>query len=271
MLAVNSDPKARVIPGVETREPAFGVPARWIDPGLEEQALAAGYSVVDQTAVIGTHLAELIRRNAYELLGRAETKRLLDSVNDSYPKLMEELLPKLMTLGEIQKVLQQLLREQVSIRNLGAILETIVEFAPQSKDVVFLTEQIRQALARNIVRPLLDAEGGLSVLTLERSLEEQIIRTFDPEGAARLLGSNVRNAPLSNNFLRPLLDSVKRLTGDATPMAIPVLLCPSPARYHLRRWLEPFLPKVTVLSPGEIPPEVRVRSLGTVGQQLAGG
>lgn len=271
MLAVNSDPKARVIPGVETREPAFGVPARWIDPGLEEQALAAGYSVVDQTAVIGTHLAELIRRNAYELLGRAETKRLLDSVNDSYPKLMEELLPKLMTLGEIQKVLQQLLREQVSIRNLGAILETIVEFAPQSRDVVFLTEQIRQALARNIVRPLLDAEGGLSVLTLERSLEEQIIRTFDPEGAARLLGSNVRNAPLSNNFLRPLLDSVKRLTGDATPMVIPVLLCPSPARYHLRRWLEPFLPKVTVLSPGEIPPEVRVRSLGTVGQQLAGG
>lgn len=271
LLAVNSDPKARVIPGTETREPAFGVPARWIDPGLEEQALAAGYSVVDQTAVIGTHLAELIRRNAYELLGRAETKRLLDSVNDSYPKLMEELLPKLMTLGEIQKVLQQLLREQVSIRNLGAILETIVEFAPQSKDVVFLTEQIRQALARNIVRPLLDAEGGLNILTLERTLEEQIIRTFDPEGAARLLGGNVRSAPLNNNFLRPLLDSVKRLTGDATPMAIPVLLCPSPARYHLRRWLEPFLPKVTVLSPGEIPPEVRVRSLGTVGQPLAGG
>ncbi|MEZ2345957.1 flagellar biosynthesis protein FlhA [Terriglobus sp. RCC_193] len=271
MLAVNSDPKARVIPGMETREPAFGVPARWIDPGLEEQALAAGYSVVDQTAVIGTHLAELIRRNAYELLGRAETKRLLDSVNESYPKLMEELLPKLMTLGEIQKVLQQLLREQVSIRNLGTILETIVEYAPQSKDVVFLTEQIRQVLARNIVRPLLDAEGGLNVLTLERSLEEQIIRTFDPEGAVRLLGGNTRSAPLSTNFLRPLLDSVKRLTGDATPMAIPVLLCPSPARYHLRRWLEPFLPKVTVLSPGEIPPEVRVRSLGTVGQQLAGG
>ncbi|WP_047487929.1 flagellar biosynthesis protein FlhA [Terriglobus sp. TAA 43] len=271
LLAVNSDPKARVIPGVETREPAFGVAARWIDPGLEEQALAAGYSVVDQTAVIGTHLAELIRRNAYELLGRAETKRLLDSVNDSYPKLMEELMPKLMTLGEIQKVLQQLLREQVSIRNLGTILETIVEYAPQSKDLVCLTEQIRQTLARNIVRPLLDGEGGLSVLTLERGLEEQIIRTFDPEGAARLLGNDGRGAPLSSNFLRPLLDSVKRLTGDAMPMAIPVLLCPSPARYHLRRWLEPFLPKVTVLSPSEIPPEVRVRSLGTVGHQLTGG
>lgn len=267
MLAVNSDPKARVIPGVETREPAFGVAARWIDPGLQEQALAAGYSVVDQTAVVGTHLAELIRRNAHELLGRAETKRLLDSVNDSHPKLMEELLPKLMTLGEIQKVLQQLLREQVSIRGLGTILETLVEYAPHSKDVVFLTEQIRQQLGRNIVRPLLDAEGALNVLTLERSLEEQILRTFDPEAAARLQNSG---APLSKNFLKPLLDSVKRLTGDAAPMALPVLLCPSPARYHLRRWLEPFLPKITVLAPLEIPAEVRVRSLGTVGQQLAG-
>ena len=97
--------------------------ARWIQPGLEEQALAAGYSVVDQTTVIGTHLGELIRRHAHELLGRQEVKRLLDSMNEAYPKLVEELVPKLMTLGEVQRVLQQLLREQVSIRDLGAILE----------------------------------------------------------------------------------------------------------------------------------------------------
>ena len=271
LLAVNSDPRARQLPGMETREPAFGVLARWIDPALEEQALAAGYSVVDQTAVIGTHLAELIRRQAHDLLSRAETKRLLDAVNDTHPKLMEELLPKLMTLGEIQKVLQQLLREQVSIRNLGSILETMVEFGPQSKDVVFLTERIRQGMGRSLVRPLLDHEGGLNVLTLDRSLEEQIVTTFDPEGAARLFGNaGTRPAALSGNFLRPLLDSVKRLTGDATPMALPVLLCPSPARYHLRRWLEPFLPKITVLAPGEVPPEVRIRSVGTVGQPSAG-
>ena len=269
MLAVNSDPRARPLPGIETREPAFGVSARWIETGLEEQALAAGYSVVDQTAVIGTHLAELIRRHAHELLGRAETKRLLDSVNETHPKLMEELLPKLMSLGEVQKVLQQLLREQVSIRNLGTVLETMVEAAAQSKHVVFLTEQIRQALGRSLVRPLLDTEGGLPVLTLDRSVEEQIILTFDPEGAARLLGAE-RSSPLGTNFLRPLLESVKRLTGENAPMALPVLLCPSPARYHLRRWLEPFLPKVTVLAPAEIPPEVRVRSLGTVGAPLVG-
>ncbi len=271
LLAVNADPNARTLPGIETKEPAFGVTARWIDRGLEEEALAAGYSVVDQTAVIGTHLAELIRRHAHELLGRAETKRLLDSVNESHPKLMEELLPKLMTLGEIQKVLQQLLREQVSLRNLGSILETLVEAAPQSKSLVFLTEQIRQGMGRSLVRPLLNGDGGLSVLTLDRSLEEQIVTAFDPEAAARLLNTASAPVALGSNFLRPLLESVKRLTGEGSSSALPVLLCPSPARYHLRRWLEPFLPKVTVLAPTEIPPEVRVRSLGTVGAPVVAG
>ncbi len=266
LLAVNTDPKARPIPGIETREPAFNVSARWIQPGLEEQALASGYSVVDQTAVIGTHLAELIRRHAHELLGRAETKRLLDSVSDTHPKLVEELVPKLMSLGEVQKVLQQLLREQVSIRNLGIVLETMVEFAAANKHVVFLTEQVRQALGRGLVKPLLDADGGLPVLVLDRALEEEILYTFDPEGAKRLLGDGRRASPNAQSFLRQLLDSVKRLTGEGEASALPVLLCPSPARYHLRRWLEPFLPKVTVLSPTEIPPEIRVRSLGTVGQ-----
>ncbi len=267
LLAVNSDPRARHLPGMDTREPAFNVAAKWIQPGLEEQALASGYSVVDQTAVIGTHLAELIRRHAHELLGRAETKRLLDTLNESHPKLVEELVPKQMSLGEVQKVLQQLLREQVSIRHLGTILETLVEFSAANKHVVFLTEQVRQSLGRALVRPLLDAEGSLPVLALDRALEEEILFTFDPEGAKRLLGEGgVRKPASAQTFLRQLLESVKRLTGEGEASALPVLLCPSPARYHLRRWLEPFLPKVTVLAPSEIPPEVRVRSLGTVGQ-----
>ncbi len=265
MLAVNADPRARPLPGIETREPAFNVAARWIQPGLEEQALASGYSVVDQTAVIGTHLAELIRRHAHELLGRAETKRLLDSMNESHPKLVEELVPKLMSLGEVQKVLQQLLREQVSIRNLGTVLETLVECAAVNKNVVYLVEQSRQAMGRGLVRPLLDADGGLPVLTLDRAMEEEILFTFDPEGARRMLGDGARKPANAQTFLRQLLESVKRLTGEGEASALPVLLCPSPARYHLRRWLEPFLPKVTVLAPSEIPPEVRVRSLGTVG------
>ena len=145
-----------------------------------------------------------------------------------------------------------------------------MEAAPQSKNVVYLTEQIRQALGRALVAPLLDAEGGLSVLVLDRALEEQVMVTFDPEGAARLLGTGAPAAEPAGNFLRPLLESVKRLTDGNASTALPVLLCSSPARYHLRRWLEPFLPKITVLAPAEIPPQIRVRSLGTVGQVSAG-
>ena len=265
LLAVNADPKARAMPGTETREPAFGVMARWILPGLEEQALAAGYSVVDQTTVIGTHLGELIRRHAHELLGRQEVKRLLDSMNESYPKLVEELVPKLMTLGEVQRVLQQLLREQVSIRDLGAILEVLVEAAQQSKNVVHLVESVRQSLGRGLVHPLLDGEGGLRVLMLEQGLETELLHTFDPQGAGLMLGDGSRQAGMPSDFLRRLVESVKRLTGGAPTSALPVLLCPSPARYHVRRWLEPFLPRVTVLAPAEIPAEIRVRSIGTVG------
>lgn len=264
LLAVNADPKARVLPGVETREPAFGVMARWIQPGLEEQALAAGYSVVDQTTVIGTHLGELIRRYAHELLGRQEVKRLLDSMNESYPKLVEELVPKLMTLGEVQRVLQQLLREQVSIRDIGAILEYLVEAAQTSKNVVHLVETVRQSLGRSLVHPLLDGEGSLRVLMLEPGLETDLLNTFDAKSSL-LLGDGARAGNMPADFMRRLVESVKRLTGGASTSALPVLLCPSPARYHVRRWLEPFLPKVTVLAPVEIPSEVRVRSMGTVG------
>jgi flagellar biosynthesis protein FlhA len=265
LLAVSSDPKARALPGVETREPAFGVLARWIQPGLEEQALASGYSVVDQTTVIGTHLGELIRRHAHELLGRQEVKRLLDSMNETHPKLVEELVPKLMTLGEVQRVLQQLLREQVSIRDLGAILEVLVEAAQQQKNVVHLVENVRQSLGRGLIHPLLDGDGGLRVLMLEQALETELLHTFNPQGAGLLLGDGGRPADMPADFLRRLVESVKRLTGGTPTSALPVLLCPSPARYHVRRWLEPFLPKVTVLAPAEIPPEIRVRSVGTVG------
>ena len=263
LLAVNADPKARQLQGLETREPAFGVSARWIQQGLEDAALAAGYSVVDQTTVIGTHLGELIRRHAHELLGRQETKRLLDAMNDSHPKLVEELVPKLMTLGEVQKVLQQLLREQVSIRDLGAILEVLVEAAQQSKQLVHLVESVRQQLGRGLIHPLLDNEGSLRVLVMDNKLEAELAATFDPQ-AALLLGEAAPRPGGQGEYLRRLLESVKRLTGASAGVALPVLLCPSPARYHVRRWLEPFVPKITVLAPAEIPPEIRIRSVGTL-------
>jgi len=262
LLAVSSDPNRRPLPGKETREPAFGVPAMWIVPQLEDQAIAAGYSVVDPVTVVTTHLGELIRQHGHELLGRAETKRLLDSLNDSHPKLLEELVPKLLTLGEVQRVLEQLLRERVSIRDLGAILEALLEMAPINKGIVALVEASRQALSRRLIRPLLDADGQLPVLLLDSALEEEIVATLTPELSPHLLSAQAQNgAPL----LRRLSDSLRQLIGLATSAAPPVLLCPSPARYQVRRWLEPILPRLAVIAAGEIPPEVRLRPVGTVG------
>ncbi|HEY1901613.1 MAG TPA: flagellar biosynthesis protein FlhA [Terracidiphilus sp.] len=261
LLAVSGDPARRPLAGREAREPAFGVPAIWIAPALEDQAIAAGYSVVDSVTVITTHLGELIRRHAWELLGRAETKRLVDSLNETHPKLMEELVPKLLSLGEVGRVLEQLLRERVSIRDLGGILEALLEAAPVNKSLVALVEAARQALGRRLVRPLLDAEGQLPVLLLDPALEEEILATLSPDGGQRLLAAQ---ATPGTPVVRRLADSVRQLIGAASAVALPVLLCPSPARYHVKRWLEPVLPRLAVVAAGEIPPEIRLRPVGTV-------
>jgi flagellar biosynthesis protein FlhA len=261
LLAVSGDANRRPLAGKETREPAFGVPAIWIAPALEDQAIAAGYSVVDAVTVITTHLGELIRRHAYELLGRAETKRLLDSLNESHPKLMEELVPKLLSLGEVGRVLEQLLRERVSIRDLGAILEALLEIAPVNKSVVALVEASRQALGRRLIQPLLDGEGQLPVLLLDGALEEEILATLSPETGQRMLAAAA--AP-GTPVVRRLADSLRRLIPAASAAALPVLLCPSPARYHVKRWLEPVMPRLAVVAAGEIPPEIRLRPVGTV-------
>ncbi len=258
MLAISSEPSPPPVDGVETKDPAFGVAAKWIAPSRQEQALASGYAVVDQTSVIATHLSELIRQHIHDLLTRAEVKRLLDSLSESQPKLVEELVPKLLSLGDVQKVLQQLLREQVSIRDLTAILETLVDTAAVSKNTVVLVEAARQALGRSLVRPLLGEDGKLRIATLDPALEEEMIRAFDPQSQVTA-GTSVRNS-LTSRLLRGL----QRLLGDQGSAASPVLLCATPARFHLRRLLEPFLPRIVVLSPAEIPAPVQVQSLGMV-------
>jgi flagellar biosynthesis protein FlhA len=261
LLAVSGDPDRRPLAGKETREPAFGVPAIWIAPALEDQANAAGYSVVDAVTVITTHLGELIRRHAWELLGRAETKRLMDAMNDSHPKLLEELVPKLLTLGEVGRVLEQLLRERVSIRDLGAILEALLETAPVNKNLVALVEAARQALGRRLIQPLLDGEGQLPVLLLDGALEEEILATLSPETGQRMLAAA---AVPATPVIRRLTDSLRRLIPAASAAALPVLLVPSPARYYVKRWLEPVLPRLAVVAAGEIPPEIRLRPVETV-------
>lgn len=261
VLAVSADPNRRPLPGRETRDPAFGVPAIWISPMLEEQAIAAGYSVVEAATVMTTHLGEMIRRHAHELLGRAEAKRLMDSLNESHPKLLEELVPKLLTLGEVSRVLEQLLRERVSIRDLGSILETLLETAAGNKNLVVLVESVRQALGRRLIAPLLDADGQLPVLLLDPALEEEIGEFLAPESSQRLLAGKSRpGVPL----VRRLIDSVRTLISSVPSSVPPVLLCPSPARYHVKRWLEPIMPTLAVIAAAEVPPEIRLKPAGTV-------
>ena len=258
LLAVNSNPKPGDLAGQETREPAFDSPAKWITPDLQAQAIAAGYAVVDHTSVLAAHLSELIKQNAHDLLTRAETKRLVDRLSDSHPKLVDELVPKLMTLGEVQKVLQQLLREQVSIRDLGSILETMVETAATNKNPVILVEAARHALGRALIKPLLDESGRLKVVTLDSTIEEECARTGSQAPQSASAGV------MQISVARRVLDGLRGMLGDQIAMAPPVLLCASPGRFYLRRLLEPFIPKIVVISPSEIPPMTQVMSLGSV-------
>jgi len=257
LLAISSQATPPALPGVETREPAFNAPAKWITQDLQAQALAAGYVVVDHTSALATHLGEVVRQNAHLLLTRQETKRAIDRLSESHPKLVEELIPKIMSLGEVQKVLQQLLREQVSIRDLGTILETLVEMAPANKNPVLLVEAVRHALGRALVRPLLDERGELKVVTLDRTIEEECSRALTPQPATA-------TSALQPNTARRVLDGLRALFGEQVATAPPVLLCSSPGRFHLRRILEPFFPKIVVLSPTEIPPLIPVQSIGAV-------
>ncbi len=257
LLAISSEGSPRPLPGLATKEPAFGAAAVWIAKALQNQALASGYAVVDQTSVLATHLAEVVKQHAYELLTRQETKRLLDRLAESHPKLVEELVPKILSLGETQRTLQQLLREQVSIRDLPTILEALLDAAPGNKNPVLLVEAARQALGRALVSPLLSETGGLRVVTLDRTLEDELGRAF---GAVPQAGGGGLQPP----FARRISEGLRKLAGEHVAVASPVLLCSTPARYHLKRLLEPFLPKIVVLSPLEVPPVVEVQSVGVL-------
>jgi flagellar biosynthesis protein FlhA len=258
LLAISSNADAADLPGQDTREPAFDVPAKWISPQTQGQAIAAGYAVVDPTSVLAAHLAEVIKHNAHELLSRQETRRLIDRLSDSHPKLADELIPKIMSLGEVQKVLQQLLREQVSIRDLGTILETLVDAASFNKNLIALVEAVRHTLARTLIRPLLNDKGELKVVTLDSLIEEECTR------GSNLQPNQANSNPQQLTLVRKILDGLRTNFGKEISAAPPVLLCSSPGRYYLRRLLEPFIPKIVVISPGEIPPMTPVQSVGVL-------
>jgi flagellar biosynthesis protein FlhA len=258
LLAICSEATPPPLAGIETKDPAFNVNAKWITQALQAQALSSGYAVVDRTSVLATHLSELIKQNAHDLLSRQETKRLIDRINESHPKLVEELIPKLMTLGEVQRVLQQLLREQVSIRDLGTILEVLVDSAATNKNPVLLVEAARHALARGIVKGLLDERGGLKVFTLNAALEEECSRAAIQQIPVASTGN------LQVSVARRVLDALKTNLGEQGLSTPPILMCSSPGRFYLRRMLEPFLPKVVVISPTEVPAIIPVQAVGCV-------
>ncbi len=258
VLAISSEPNAAPLDGIEAREPAFGSAAKWIVAGLQDQALTRGYVVVDQTSVLATHIAELVRQYAHELLTRQETKRLLDALSESQPKLVDELVPRVLSLGEVQKVLQQLLREHVSIRDLSTILEVLLDTAAVNKSQIGLVEAVRQRLGRSLVQPLLSEQKKLKVVTLDPAIEQELQHTFEPQSSAQ------RSSGAAVTSLQRILDGIQKTIGDRATQPSMTLLCSSPTRFHLRRLLEPFLPRIVVLSPAEIPATVTVQSIGVV-------
>lgn len=251
-------PVGRVEPppnGRQTQEPAFGMRGWWVQSDEVETARRSGFTVVDQVSVIATHLAEVIRRHAHELLSRQDTKKLLDRVAADQPKVVEDLVPKMLPLAAVQRVLQNLLRERVSIRDSVTILEALGEAAPTTRNPVLLTEFTRQALRRLLVKPYLNAKGELPAHILDASLEQMI------ENAVQH-GEQSSHLAMAPQAIRDVLQRLATKTGPAdTPV---VVIASSGARYFLRQICEPTLRNLVFLSHNEVPIEVKVISLGVI-------
>lgn len=257
LLAMDPGDAHGEIEGIPTTEPAFGLPAWWIAETDRSKAQVAGYTVVDLSTVVATHLAETVKKELDELLGRQETQRLLDALARNNPKAVEEVTASL-ALGIIQKVLQNLLREGISIRDLLTICETLADYASMTKDPEILTEYVRQKLGRAIVKPLLDEQGKLSVITLYPDVEEKIRSSLQQTEHGSFLALDPASA-------QHIVESVKEAVKTATSAGKPAVILTNPAvRRHLRKLVERFIPDVTVLSHSEIPGNVELESIASI-------
>jgi flagellar biosynthesis protein FlhA len=256
-LAMDSGGAAEKIRGVQTVEPAFGLPAVWITEDKKERAQMAGYTVVDCNTVMATHISEVVKQHAYELLGRQEAQNLLDNISKSYPKLVDELIPNLMSLGGVLKVLQNLLQENVSIRDLRTILETLADWAPSVQDTDQLTEHVRQALSRQITASVAGQDDTLSIITLDHEVEEAVAGSIHKGGQGSVLALEPKKA-------RSLLEGIGRQMEKFTGGANPVLLCPPSIRLHVKKLTSRYFPGLAVISHNEVAPQVKIQSLGTV-------
>ncbi|HDM75861.1 MAG TPA: flagellar biosynthesis protein FlhA [Deltaproteobacteria bacterium] len=257
LLAINPGDATEEVEGIPTREPTFNLPALWIEESKKEEAINRGYSVVDPSAVITTHVTELLKQHADELLTRQDVQHMLDHLAASSPKVVEE-LNEVATLGIVQKVLQNLLRENVPIRDLLTIAEAIADYAQVTKDPEVLTEYVRQRLSRSITRPLEDSTGTINVITLDPELENKIAQGIQKSEHGSYL---VLDPEFIQKILTALNDEIMKLVTINAP---PVILCSPLIRRHLRKLLERFMPEAKVISHAELTNHTQIKALGIV-------
>jgi len=244
------------IKGIATTEPAFGLPAIWITEDKKERAQIAGYTVVDAATVIATHINEMIKQHAHELLGRQEVQQLLENLGRTYPKLVEDLVPGVLALGTIMRVLQRLLKEGIPIRDLRTILETMADWAPMTRDPEILTEYVRHALSRTISLQLA-TDGVIPLITLAKPVEDAIAAAVQHKESGSYLSIDPK---IAQNILDSIGQGLPLFEGEQRP----VLLAAPQIRPHVRSLIERYFPNLFVLSHNEIAPNLKIRSLATV-------
>ncbi|MBV9266493.1 MAG: flagellar biosynthesis protein FlhA [Acidobacteriaceae bacterium] len=254
-LAISVGKALKSINGTPTKEPAFGIPATWINSSLSEEAKRSGYTVVDPVTVMGTHISEFVRRYAHELFSRQDTKKLLDRVAVDQPKLVEDLVPKVLSMGTLQRVIQNLLREQVSICDAGSILEALGEAALTTRNPVLLTEFVRQCVRRTVVKPYLNRQGDLPAYLVDPNVER---------GVESKIEHAEQNSHLtaSPEMIRDVIARIERTVQK--PEGPVVVLVSSSVRYFMRQIAESVSPNLIFIAHNEVPPEVRVVNLGSI-------
>ncbi|MFW5814009.1 MAG: FHIPEP family type III secretion protein, partial [Spirochaetota bacterium] len=256
-LAINPGNVTEEVPGERTTDPAFGLPAMWITEDVRDRAERAGYTVVDSPSIIATHLTEIIKRHAADILGRQEVRSMLDTLRREYSAVVED-VQNVLSLGEIQKVLQSLLVEQVSIRNLVVILETLADFAAVSKEPTFLVEKVRQALARQICLQYADDSHTIHVMTLDPGLEQRIVdsRVETAGGLVPALPPDTQRA-----WINALMNAVRNVQQIGH---MPIILCSEAARPLVKASARREIPDLAVLSVPEIVADVRIEALAEI-------
>ncbi|XOK58620.1 flagellar biosynthesis protein FlhA [Paenibacillus elgii] len=246
------------ITGIDTLEPAFGLPALWIDEPTKERAELSGYTVVDPPSVVATHLTEIIKKHAHELLGRQETKALIENVKEHHPALVDDLIPNVLSIGDVQKVLVKLLREKISVRDLVTILETLADYGTYTKDPEVLTEYVRQGLSRQITQQYTTGGESLKVITVGPTLEKKIAESVQQSDQ----GSYLALDPTSSQVIyQKVTDQVTKLLQAGQQ---PIVLTSPTIRMYLRQLLERTMQDIPVLSYSELEPSVEIQSMGVV-------